>query len=182
MQEEWRDIIGYEGIYEVSDLGRVKRVSAGRGTKGGILKPGVRVCKWNTGEVRYNHVVLSFKGKTETRPVHRLVAEAFIPNPENKRTVNHKDGNGENNYVGNLEWATQCEQELHKWYVLGHKITTKNFGFRPKKVECIDTGEVFDSMRTACRAKSIDRKDLYKHLRGERPSTKGLHWKYIVVN
>lgn len=176
MQEEWRPVVGYEGIYEVSNLGRVKRILCCQGTKSGILSQGVRVHRYSTGIARYNHVVLSYKGNTETKSVHRLVAEAFIPNPEGKRTVNHKDGNGENNVVSNLEWATQREQELHKWHILGHKIKSDKFGYKPTRVRCTDTGEVFDSIRLACIAKNVDRNCLGKCLSGKQNATKGLHW------
>ena len=176
MQEEWRPVVGYEGIYEVSNLGRVKRILCGRGTKGGILSQGVRKCLYGTGTTRYNHVVLSYMGKTETKTVHRLVAEAFIPNPDGKRTVNHKDGDGENNIVSNLEWATQSEQELHKWHILGHKIMSDKFGYKSTRVRCVDTGEVFDSIRLACLAKNVDRGCLGRCLSGKQSSTKGLHW------
>lgn len=178
-EEVWKDVVGYEGVYEVSNRGRIKRILRCQGTRCGILRPGTRTFRWSTGIVKYNHVVLSYKSKVETRPVHRLVAEAFIPNPENKKTVNHKDGNGENNVVENLEWATQSEQELHKWHVLGHKITSKNFGFKSQRVICLTTGEIFDSIRLACEAKGVDRSCIRKCLDGEQNSTKGLRWARI---
>lgn len=179
MQEEWRPVVGYVGVYEVSNFGRIKRILRCRGTKCGILSPGTRKCKYKTGTIKYNYVVLSHKSKTETKSVHRMVAEAFIPNPDGKKTVNHKDGDGENNVVSNLEWATQSEQELHKWHTLGHRITSEKFGYKPTRVRCCDTGEVFDSIRLACVAKNVDRNCLGKCLNGKMHSTKGLHWEKV---
>lgn len=100
--EEWEDIGGYEGLYQVSSLGRVKS-SPRKGSHGGILK----VHSNNRG---YLKARLQDKkhGKDEFRFVHRLVAQAFIPNddPEMKTQINHKDDNPKNNQVSNLEWCT----------------------------------------------------------------------------
>ena len=99
-KEIWKDIQGYEGLYQVSNLGRIKS-----GYKSIILQPGV--CRG------YLIVNLYKDKKGLSQKVHRLVAQAFIPNPENKPTVNHKDGNKQNNCVSNLEWATIKEQNNH---------------------------------------------------------------------
>lgn len=99
-KEIWKDVVGYEGLYQVSNLGRIKS-----GYKPIILQSGV--CRG------YLIVNLYKNKKGLSRKVHRLVAQAFIPNPENKPTVNHKDGNKQNNCVDNLEWATVKEQNIH---------------------------------------------------------------------
>ena len=94
MTEEFRDVPGYEGVYEVSNLGRVKNIETGR-----ILKP----FKDTNG---YLILKLSKDGTRRTVKVHRLVALAFLPNPQNLPQVNHKDENKTNNAVSNLEWCT----------------------------------------------------------------------------
>lgn len=101
MQEIWKDIEGYEGLYQVSNLCNIKRLNSGR-----ILKQ----CKNTYG---YLQVGLSKKGKLKMFCVHILVARAFIPNPENKSQVNHIDGDKENNNIDNLEWVSQEENLIH---------------------------------------------------------------------
>lgn len=97
MKEIWKDIEGYEGVYHVSNLGRVKRVATNR-----VLQP-------YRNNVGYLLVYVCKNGKRKTHRIHRLVAQAFIPNPENKPEVNHLDENKSNNMVSNLEWSTRKE-------------------------------------------------------------------------
>jgi hypothetical protein len=105
MQEIWRDIKDYEGLYQISNLGRVKSVEriVKRGTN---FKPvRERVLKMGDKD-GYKYVILSKSGKTKTGWIHRLVAQAFIPNPDDLPCINHKDENPSNNHVNNLEWCT----------------------------------------------------------------------------
>ena len=101
--EIWKDIKGFEGVYQVSDHGRIKRVDS------------QKIRTLNFTHDGYVRIRLIHNGKDETRRVHRLVAEAFIPNPDNKETVNHIDGNKRNNNVSNLEWADRHEQMIHAY-------------------------------------------------------------------
>ena len=100
MEEEWRDIKGYEGYYQISNMGRVKSLNYRRTGKEGILKAG------DNGH-GYLFVVLCKDGKDNTCRINRLVAQAFIPNPDNLPEVNHKDENKKNNCVENLEWCSK---------------------------------------------------------------------------
>ena len=107
--------------------------------------------------------------------VHRIVAETFLDNLENKKEINHKDGNPQNNNVTNLEWVTRSENEQHKYRVLGRK-QAKN-----KKVICSDTNEVFESIHEAGRAKKILPQNIWKVIKGYRKTCGGLHWRKYVV-
>lgn len=104
--EEWRDVVGYEGLYQVSDNGRVKSVKRcvpHANEKTMFVRE--RICKVFVNR-KYIYVTLSKDGKQSNMKVHRLVAEAFIPNPDGLPQVNHKDENPSNNQVCNLEFCT----------------------------------------------------------------------------
>jgi hypothetical protein len=112
MKEIWKDIPGYEGLYQVSNLGRVKSVdrcildTTGRKQ----TKPSKMIAQRKRNH-RYKYVSVNLykDNKIKAHVVHRLVAQAFIPNPENKPQVNHIDENPENNRADNLEWVTAYE-------------------------------------------------------------------------
>ncbi|MFA5382237.1 MAG: NUMOD4 motif-containing HNH endonuclease [Candidatus Micrarchaeia archaeon] len=104
MKELWRDIKGFEGAYQISNRGRLKSFK--------FIKLG-RILSNKNGKGGYLSVVLQCNGKIRCTRLHRLVAEAFIPNSKNKDEVNHIDGNKQNNYVENLEWVTKSENVLH---------------------------------------------------------------------
>ena len=103
--EIWEDIEGYEGIYQVSSLGKVKSLNFNHTKKEKILKPFFN-------RDGYLSVNLYKEGKRKQYLVHRLVAKVFIPNPENKLEVNHKDEDKTNNKVENLEWVTSKENRI----------------------------------------------------------------------
>lgn len=97
--EIWKDIKGYEGLYQVSNLGRVRSKT--------------KLLHLNTNTYGYKHVTLSKGNVKKTILVHRLVASSFIENPIGLPQINHKDGDKSNNTVGNLEWVTQGENNRH---------------------------------------------------------------------
>lgn len=128
-REEWRDIAGYEGLYQVSNMGRVKSLNYKRTCEERVLKPAKKKCG-------YLEVLLYKDGKTKHWKVHRLVAVAFIPNPDSLPQVNHKDECKTNNNVWNLEW---CTHEYNQNYGTrneraGSKISSKLKG-KPKSEE-----------------------------------------------
>lgn len=106
MQEVWKDIIGYEGLYQISNLGRVKSLERVTISKNGKRYTCQELCL-RFGNIKgYKFVVLRKGCKSYQVLVHRLVAQAFIPNPDSLPEVNHKDENKSNNHVDNLEWCT----------------------------------------------------------------------------
>lgn len=111
-REEWRDVVGYEGVYQVSSQGRVKRIAGGVGARSGhIIK--------DSKSERYSRVELSRYGCVRSYSVHRLVLEAFVGPCPNGHEANHKDGNRKNNRLENLEWVTASQNVRHSIDVLG---------------------------------------------------------------
>ena len=150
MGEVWKDIKGYEGIYQVSDLGRVKSLereimrSDGKPTyqKECILKPKI--------DRGYYRVGLRLEGIKKHFAVHRLVALSFnIPNPENKRTVDHKNEDKLDNRLENLRWATQKEQ-------IGYAMATGTF--KIKRGEKVGGSKLTEKQVLEIREKYVPRK------------------------
>src|SRR5699024_1112448 len=115
-KEIWKPVSGYEGVYEVSNLGRVKSLSRHKacGHKGS--KPQItEECLLSIREDRYGYkrVKLSKNKKSHLKYLHRILAKEIIPNPEGKPQINHKDGDKGNNSLENLEWTTQKENVIH---------------------------------------------------------------------
>ena len=117
-QEKWIAVVGYEGLYEVSNFGRVKSINRFVTCINGFVKPIVgRILKlgMNNGGKGYHSIGLNRYNRVSMCLVHRLVAAAFIDNPDNKPYVNHIDCDTKNNYPDNLEWCTAKENMHHAW-------------------------------------------------------------------
>lgn len=129
--EEWRDIVGYEGLYQVSNLGRVKSVPHLVKNRSGCRMLPERILKQRNSSWggNYLQVQLYNRQNRECKAVHRLVAEAFHINPENKCDVNHIDGNKQNNCASNLEWATRSENIQHAMNTGLHGRSRKGKGY-----------------------------------------------------
>lgn len=109
--EEWKDIKDFENLYQVSNYGRVKSLVKISKINGRVYPTIIMTCHTNT--KKYLEVELCKNGKPHRFRIHRLVAETFIPNPENKPQVNHEDTNKQNNRVDNLSWNTNSENQIH---------------------------------------------------------------------
>ena len=136
MQEIWKDIESFEGIYQISNFGRIKSFRRNKSFCFIVVTQKERILKgWKNTE-GYVCIRLWKDNVDIFKRVHRLVAEAFIPNPENKPNVNHIDGNKSNNHKDNLEWSTQSENVFHAYNTLnvqaGFKTTAKEIANKKK--------------------------------------------------
>lgn len=168
--EEWLDVVGYEGLYQVSNLGRIKSLNYNRTGKEAIISPN----NLNTG---YLQVILCKNGKTKHHTIHRLVAMAFLPNTDNLPQVNHKDENKENNCVENLEW---CGPKYNINYGTARERTVKNMTgpYKSKQVLCVETGVIYSSSYEASRKIGTNKGNIISCCRGKRNTAGGYHWKY----
>ena len=167
MQEIWKDIPGFEGLYQVSNFGRVKSLN--------YNKRKIEKCLSIKRSFVYDIVCLSKHGLSKYLLVHRLVAEAFIPNPDNKEQVNHKDGNKRNNKVDNLEWATCKENILHSV----KELQNNPGNWSRKPVRCIETGEIFNSQTAAAKAYNTHQGAVGNSARTKHYSAGGFHWEFV---
>lgn len=151
-KEIWMDCKGYEGFYQVSNLGRVWSVRSQSYLTGNADKDG------------YLRVHLTAKnGKRKMEFIHRIVALAFISNPTGLPVVNHRDQNKQNNCVDNLEW---CDVRYNNIYSKG------------KAVRCIELDLVFDCSQTAMKELGVDGSDIRKCCKGQKNTCGGYHWEY----
>lgn len=181
-KEEWRDIKGYEGFYEVSNLGRI-RSSYFKSEYG--YKKIKRLYKGSGG---YYRVILNKHGKKKTFIVHRLVAIAFIPNPNNYPCVNHKDETRTNNNANNLEWCTY-KYNTNYGHCLEKRKTRRSCKSFQKPVKQMKNGEVikvYESIAQAVRELNLGEyadsniTQTCKKARWHK-SAYGFEWEYVEV-
>ena len=124
--EIWKDIENFENLYKISNYGRVKS-----------LRKQVKILKARIDKKGYNHYAIRKDNKIYEKKAHRLVAQAFIPNPENKPQVNHLDGNKLNNYYKNLEWCTNGENQIHSYVLNPNRWNIFKYNNPRKKIQLV---------------------------------------------
>ena len=176
MREEWRDVKVYEGLYQVSNTGKVKSLNYRRTGKEKILE-GV------DNGYGYLRVELCKEGNREQPLVHVLVATAFLPNPDNLPEVNHKDEDKTNNCVENLEW---CSKSYNINYGTGNKKRAEKMTNNPKLSKSIlginkISGLIVDfpSIMEASRQTGINKGHICECCNGKRNSAGGFYWHYV---
>ena len=179
--EIWVDIKDYEGLYQVSNLGRIKtlpRIKRNFNINTKQLEEIVlpeKIRKPQLTKYGYYRVGLTKSHKQIYYSVHRLVAEAFIPNPENLPQINHKDENKLNNEINNLEW---CTSKYNANYGTRNKRVSEP---QMKKIRCVETDTVYKSLSEASRVTGVSIGNLSSvcnHRVGYKTAG-GYHWEYI---
>jgi len=192
-KEIWKDIDGFEGLYEISSIGQINSIKR-NGTLGGLLKQ--RIDRYG-----YSTVVLYKNGTPNYYSRHRLVAQAFIPNPNNYPEVNHKNGKKLDNFASNLEWVTAAENTRHAWqnglvphlhgmahYNYGKKLSKEHkrkisnalsgLILNKRPVICINTSARYASATDAGERLKIDNSQIGKCCKGKVKTAGGYQWKY----
>lgn len=168
--EIWKSIKHYENLYMVSNRGDVKALNYNNTGTEKLLKP----YKTSTG---YYKVTLSKDKTKKIIPVHRLVAEAFIPNPNSKQEINHIDGNKANNSETNLEWTTRSENTTH---AIKSGLVTRH-AQRPIKQKDIESNVVLKTYKSMCEAErllGIRHEGISACVRGKKNDYAGYKWSY----
>lgn len=163
--EIWKDVAGYEGLYQVSNFGRVKNIITNLFMKQSVSKNG------------YLLVNLSKDGKQKVHTVHRLVIIAHIGKIKDKPFVNHKNGDKRDNRLKNLEWCTKSENAKHSLY----ELKNHHGAVFAKPVRCVETGKIFPSSVVAAKGNST----LARYIRASAAHRKyyetadGYHWEWV---
>ncbi len=188
MNEKWENVAGFEGLYSVSDLGKIKSIERHvKHPKGGLKLVRERIKPQHIGTNGYFIVVLNKNGIGYTKTVHRLIAVAFLGNPENKNEVNHKDGNKLNNSLINLEWNTTSENRYHAFRTGLQKGSIKMRGKRGALCknsipvyQILPTGEKvkFESATMAEELIGVSRRGISYCAKGKQPHAGGYKWAY----
>lgn len=192
--EEWRDIEGYKGLYQVSNMGRVKSLereyksSNGKGTEY-IKKTKAKILKSGLTTDGYPQVALCRNSECKYVKVHILVAKAFLSNDENKPTIDHINTIRHDNRVCNLRYFTFKEQMAEnkitkerqrkvasEW---GKKNIKKAIKSNERKVRCITTNKTFDSVKEGAEFYKIDPRRISDWCRNKRKTHNGMEWEYI---
>lgn len=166
--EIWKDIDGYEGIYEVSSLGRVRSHN----------RQGWRKEFLSGHENNLGYISINLRGKQFL--LHRIVADAFLPKDTYRTEVNHKNGIRKDNRLSNLERCTHSENMAHSYKNLGRVPPMLGKpGPHKKPIKCLETGEVFGSSCEAARGTGLRRTGIRNAALGYIKTCGGKHWEYV---
>lgn len=175
LTEIWRAVNDYEGLYEVSNLGRVKSLAKIHGRGRGSMRE-EKILKSGNDSRGYSKISLCKNGEEKCFRIHRLVAEAFIENPENKPEVNHKFGIKTDNRASQLEWTTNLENMRHAF-----KTGLKNNDHSKKKVAQIKNGEivkVWESQTEVEKKLGVSQNHISSCCHGKQKTAGGFKWKF----
>ena len=185
MQNEiWRDISEFKGFYQISNMGRVRRIAdySNQNSHWKLKEP--RILNNRVSSTGYLRVVLSINGKHYDRYIHRLVANEFVDNPYGYKEVNHLDGDKTNNKADNLEWCTRSQNNSHA-YKIGLKQVSGCCGKLKKKVAQIDTKtnkitRIFESIDSVSKEFNCNHSSVTNCCMKRFKTLKGFKWRFAV--
>lgn len=179
--EEWRDILGYEGLYQISTAGRVKHLAQTHANRFGKCKKREHFVGYK-GSNGYMYVILHKDGKPHTVSIHRLVAEAFIPNPHNYDCINHKDESHDNNNVENLEWCSRKYNNNYGTIKERRSVIMNAHPSTSKQVMCVQENGYLVSYplaRAAAKALNVNPSNIINCCNGKQKTCRGMEFYYI---
>lgn len=186
MEEIWKTIKGYENYYQISNQGRVKSVTRFVNDNNGVVLLKSKILNPMINEKGYLRIGLSKNNQRKYKRIHRLVAEAFIPNPDNKPQINHKNGIKTDNRVSNLDWVSISENVKHSYHVLHRKKSMLGkFGVdnpNSKPILQLKNGKIiakFNSAKEAERCTGISQGNISRCANKKTKSAGGYQWEYI---
>lgn len=187
--ERWRDVKGYKGLYQVSNFGRVKSLDRYVKFKDTVsFKKGCYISSSSIGKYKHQHIVLYKDNSAKWFTVHRLVAQAFIPNPDNKPCIDHKDTNPLNNCVWNLHWVTKKENNNNPLTKIKMSVSHKGKKMgkehhKSKPVQQLTLTNIpmtiYDSIGEAQRGTGVGIGNIWSCCVGRRKSAGGYKWQYV---
>lgn len=182
--EIWKNIDGFENLYKISTYGRIKSLGNGKSTNSTTKQE--RILKTNYSSTGYEKAKLFKNGKRHYFSIHRLVALNFLSNDLNKKEVNHKDGNKQNNNVSNLEWVTASENQLHAFK---HGLQKSKMGkdhIQSKSIKQLDLNgnliRTFESINQVKRELGFNSYGIIKCCKKEKRYRTAYKYKWEYVN
>lgn len=169
--EEWREVYGFDVLYEISNTGKLRTKHHG---KKGYTSEYRNISPLDNGN-GYLRVNLRLNRKQKTVYIHKLVAQAFVPNPKSLTEVNHIDENKQNNNAENLEW---CTHFYNCQYGTRNKRTGEK---RAKKILCVELNIIYNSLIEASQKLNIGKTAISNCLKGRSKTSGGYSWRYVDV-
>ena len=178
--EIWKDIPGYENFYQISTMGRVKSMERKvKGKKGSIYTVREKILKSCKNTGGYLYVILKKEGKLQNARIHRLVADAFLPNPNNFPEINHINEIKEDNRLENLEWCSHIYNMNFGSRNERSRKSNINNPKRSKKIICIETGKIYPSANEVQRQLGFAQSHISDCCNGKYKQSYGYHWQYV---
>lgn len=183
--ERWMPILGFNKSYEVSNYGRIKSLSRAIPCMNGYRKTNDKILSLRKDRFGYLFITLSVNSKSIRKAAHRLELESFKPIKNKSLQCNHKNGIKQDNWIGNLEWVTASENQIHSFLVLGKMATKPWLGkkgyknYSSKEVICLTNNKKYGSAHEAAEKLGVDYRNVSAVCLGNRKSTGGLIFNYV---
>ena len=177
--EVWKDVDGYQGLYQVSNFGRVKSLNYNKTGKEKILKHDLVVIHHKNRDYIQHQIILHKNGKRKHFLIHRLVYQTFIGEIPNGYQIDHRDNNPQNNKLENLQLLTRSEN-IKKCFIDNPNLISNLEKLNPKKkIICLNNNTIYESINECARKLNLYHQNIHKVLKGKINHTGGYRFKYV---